>query len=817
MHRSIIRIAFIAPFFLLNGILGNAYANLFNSTEQRWIDAHPEVRFSIHEKYAPYLENNERGESGVFHNLLSKFGEFTKQEFIPKWRKSDQEGLQQLANGEVDFIIDPPVWDDEHLEFGSLSEAIFWGHDAIVTKRTKKDWPIEPINIAYFDRGYENPPIPSHPQANISSSVEKLIFDLLKNDIEALVLPLRLAQQLIQKPNKEQLQVDGLYSREPFEYRWLIAHQDDALHGVLTSFLNNLDPISSRQLFNLNPTILEESSSSLENLIPWISTLVIMMFGSLLIWRMHQKQFLQKKEAEQLMTSKERAENANAAKSAFLATMSHEIRTPMNAILGVQELLLSSPLPANEKTLLKSAHSSAESLLGILNQVLDLSKIEAGKLTLNIEPCNLNALIDDIDSAFSTVALKQNLKLHTSKDPRIAEVLMLDSLRLRQILQNLISNAIKFTNHGEIYFSVSVLADDHAGQLIEFRVIDTGVGMGTEEIAIALEAFEQIPGNVEQPNGTGLGLTITNHLVTSMDSKLYFESAPGFGSNIHFCLAFPRTSIAATRVPAPEHPNTSRKLSSKHLKNTRRPLQALVVEDHPASRQIISLQLKALGIEASVCDNATTALDLISQKRFDILLTDQSIPGMQGSDLAKHLRDKGLRDLIIIGITADIYALDSRHQFMASGMNGVLIKPLSLMTLENELLRYFQSEESTETEIPKNHPEEYSFDAFGNLLRNSPDYILVILDQIKKVHDETLFTLRNESIDQTSFRSMVHKVKGGAQLLSAKQFTQTCEALEQEGVLEEQVANFILLLDEQNQIIENHQRQFQKSFNNLDK
>ena len=115
---------------------------------------------------------------------------------------------------------------------------------------------------------------------------------------------------------------------------------------------------------------------------------------------------------------------------------------------------------------------------------------------------------------------------------------MIDALRLRQVLQNLLSNAIKFTQQGEIYFSISVLADDHAGQLIEFRIIDTGVGMGKEEIAIALQPFEQIPGKSGNDNGTGLGLTITNHLVSSMNSKLHFESAPGLGSNIHFSIAF---------------------------------------------------------------------------------------------------------------------------------------------------------------------------------------------------------------------------------------------------------------------------------------
>jgi two-component system sensor histidine kinase EvgS len=808
MRRSIARTTF---FILVNGILGNAYANFLSPVEQRWIDANPVVRFSIHEKYAPYLEFNDKGEAGVFHNILIKLSEFTKQEFLPRWRKSDQEGLQQLANGEVDFIIDPPTLDDEYLKFGSLSEAIFWGHDAILTKRSESNAPIEPSNSAYFDRGYENPPLPTHPQSRLSSHTEKLVFDLIKNDIEALVLPVRLAQHIIQKANGQELQLNGLYNREPFEYRWLITHQNKALHSVLGGFLNHLDPLESRNLFTLHSS--EAWGYAAKSNFPqltWISVLSILLIGALMLWYIKRNNQLHTHQTERLMNSKELAEKANAAKSSFLATMSHEIRTPMNAILGVQELLLKSQLPNNEKALLKSAHSSAESLLGILNQVLDLSKIEAGKLTLNLEPCSLNTLIDDIDSAFSTVAQIQNLSLHTSKDPRVAQVLMIDALRLRQILQNLISNAIKFTEHGEIYFSISVLADDHAGQLIEFRVVDTGVGMEAEDIEIALQAFEQIPGTSEQHKGTGLGLTITNHLVTSMGSQLYFDSAPGFGSNIHFCVAFPRTSLAASeQEPINGRTSESRRLVSKCLNKSNRTLRALVVEDHPASRQIISLQLEALGIGVVVCDNAHTALDFISQTNFDLLLTDQSIPGMQGSELARRIRDLGHRNLVIIAVTADIYALDSRHQFFAAGMNSVLIKPLSLMTLENELTRYFSIQDIAEKNTSKVGAEEYSFDAFASLLKDSPNQILVILNEIKKVHDEALEILESNECDETTFSSLVHKVKGGAQLLSAKSFIQGCIELEQKGNLSHKIDKFTQLLTQQNHVIAGYMSKYQ--------
>ena len=807
MHRFILKKVFILCYVYT----GLAYAGPFSALEQAWIDAHPVVRFSIHEKYAPYLNpSDHRPGATPFMALLSKIEECTQQQYLPVWRKTDQEGLKQLSKGEVDFIIDPPNIDDHVLKFGSLSEAIFWGHDAVLTKVSNRlDSPN--AKIGYFDRGLENSPlsIDGYSTSKQTQSNAGLIQSLIKNDIEALVMPIRMARLLIGETQHSDLKIDGLYGRDPFAYRWLISDQDAPLHDVLAHFLKDLDPIASRQLFSL-----EEESKPRPAILPWLGAIIVLIISGAMFYQLQRKYFHQKRTALELLHSKELAEKANAAKSAFLATMSHEIRTPMNAILGVQELLLgSAQFPKKDKPLLKSAQASAESLLGMLNQVLDISKIEAGKLTLNLEPCNPHQLITDIHAAFSTVAKKQNLLLHTSIDPRIAEVLMIDSLRLRQVLQNLLSNAIKFTAEGEVYFSISVLADDHAGQLLEFRVIDTGVGMGSDQIKLALQAFEQLPATQEsylseQTRGTGLGLTITNHLVNSMNSHLYFESAPGFGSNVHFSVAFPRTSVAAAQVSgfnslgaAPKN-LISRKPSRKNSH-----IHALVVEDHPASRQILSLQLEALGISTCICENAAAALELMRDDHFDLMLTDQSMPGMQGSELAKHIRSQGNRDLIIIGVTADIYALDSRHQFLSSGMNGVLIKPLSLGALENELMRYFESSQGSASDT-----EPYSFDAFSNLIKNDSHQIIVILEEIEKVHLDTLNQLKSDAnqapIDEVYFQSLVHKVKGGAQLLQATEFIHACESLEDNGRLTERIERFISLLEEQNQTIATYKEKY---------
>lgn len=795
---------------LLHGGVAIAHHIPLSPSEQHWIASKPVVYFSIHERHAPYLNHvGEDGQVGVYQSLLHQLSQQTQQSYRPVWRTSDADLPHLLRQRTIDFVIDPPPTSKKISAPGIWSKPVFWGHEVVVTR---EETPLGDAAVqhkmAFFSNGVGDAQFPS---------ANALFNALLQCEFDAVVIPIRLAQYLIQAQYKTNLKLNGLYGREPFAHTWFIGLHAKPLNGILEKTLHQLDPLTSRTLFSVPGLGLGQSVDAgqldldflHQHHAPWkrhllfgvLMAIALGAIGWILCLQRHRKQ--QALNHEALMLQKEHAERANHAKSTFLAEMSHEIRTPMNAILGVQELLLKSTrLPESEKPLLQSAHASAESLLGMLNQVLDLSKIEAGKLKLSPEPCCLKTLIDEINAAFSIFAANRQLSMHTHLDPRLAEVLMVDCLRLRQVLQNLLSNAIKFTPTGSIHFSVRILADDHAGQLIEFRIIDTGIGMNPSDIAIALQPFEQVRAQQNQPAaetvpGTGLGLTITNHFIQSMDSRLYFDSEPGMGSNVYFAAAFPRTTqIASNRLITETAIHCIQRIERHGLQ-----VSALVVEDHPASRQVLSLQLEALGAKVTVCENAAQALVLLRKHHFDVLFTDHSMPGMQGIDLVKAIRAGGQEELIIIGVTADIYALEIRHQLLASGMNAVLIKPLNLATLENELARYFTV--VTGGDCPEEE-DVIAFPQLGKLSQDQHQIGRLILHEIMEVHHQSIAELNQQALSESDFASMVHRIKGGALLMNGVHFATRLDdlALDQRLPLQERMLRLKLLLFKQNSVID---------------
>ena len=720
----------------------------FTQEEQDWIKAHPIVQFSIHEKYRSYWD------SGIYPKLLSKLKDCSGIEFLPKWRSSEEVGIQQIRNGEVSLVIDPSRQLESVIP-GRLTEPIFWGHDVMLTKQSDIASSFNPKieKTVFFDRGYDfSEPIK---EARLINSPELIAQQILAGEVHFAVMPLRMAMHLSEQLNLQDIKIRPL-GHKPFAYRWLIADQDRILHSIVQKSLHEADPFFMGELLAI-PSLASNRSGHLANWL-WFAIATSFVFIAFLVGHHIWQRKRQSQTESDLLSIAQEAKDASDAKSAFLATVSHEIRTPMNAVIGAQELLLkNSSLNQHQRELLQSAHTSAASLLGMLNQVLDIAKIEAGKFTVEHEPVDLKQILSEINQTFFGYAKNKGLHLASFIDPNIADVLLLDPLRIRQILHNLLSNAIKFTEQGLVFFEVRILANDHAGQLLEFRVIDQGIGMAKEDIERVQMPFEQIrshlSANSESGSSTGLGLSITNHLIGLMQSQLIIESAPNLGTSIHFVVAFSRTCFPIENVQrslnSPGHPL---------FKNSR----ALIVEDHPASRQILYLQLQSLGIQVDQCANGNEALECLQENIYDMILTDHSMPGMHGTDLARTIRSMGYHDIVIIGITADIYAQTSQDKLMQSGMNGVLIKPIRLECLESELLKHLYQRQA---KVPAK-PSATSIEIND-----------LILEEVYKVQLETLEMLQ-EKVDRSSLMRLIHKIKGGALLSEDQLLHDQCVHLE---------------------------------------
>ena len=729
---------------------GHAQGGLpqFTQTEQMWIKAHPMVQFSIHEKYRPYWD------SGIYPKLFSKLKDCSGLEFSPKWRSSEEVGIHQIRNGEVSFVIDPSQQLESAVS-GRLTEPIFWGHDVVLAAHSKNTLPLSPKmeKTVFFDRGYGFSE--SMNGGRLINSPELIAQQLMAGDAHFAVMPLRLAVHLSKQLNFQEMQIRPL-GHQPFAYRWFISDQDRILHSIVQKSLHAADPFFMGELLAI-PSLASDRSQHVINWL-WFGIAGSSGFIAILLGFFAWQRKKQSRTEADLIGIAQEARDASEAKSAFLATVSHEIRTPMHAVIGAQELLLkNNALNQHQRELLQSAHTSAASLLGMLNQVLDIAKIEAGKFTVEHEPVDLKQILFEINQTFFVYAKNKGLHLASFIDPSIADVLLLDPLRIRQILHNLLSNAIKFTEQGFVFFEIRILANDHAGQLLEFRIIDQGIGMAKEDIERVQMPFEQIrshlSANNESGSSTGLGLSITNHLIGLMQSKLIIESAPNLGTSVHFVVAFSRTchSIENSQCStnAPSHPL---------FKNIR----ALIVEDHPASRHILFLQLQTLGIHVDQCANGDEALMRLRDDLYDVILTDHSMPGMHGTELARKIRASGQRDIVIIGITADIYAKTSQSELIGSGMNGVLIKPIPLECLESELLKHLHHHSSTTFIKP----------SVSSLCMSH-----LIVEEVLKVQLETLDALK-ETLSLDSLMSLIHKIKGGALLSEDQWLYDQCVLLE---------------------------------------
>jgi signal transduction histidine kinase/CheY-like chemotaxis protein len=386
---------------------------------------------------------------------------------------------------------------------------------------------------------------------------------------------------------------------------------------------------------------------------------------------------------DSLRQARDAAEAANIAKSQFLATMSHEIRTPMNGVLGSLELLRSSQLDERQHQLVRSAATSGQALMEILNDVLDHAKIEAGKLTISQAPMSTHALVKSVAALFRSNAEHKRLSLILDIDPAAADRVLGDPQRLKQVLLNLISNAIKFTERGTVSLRLRPVPalHDHAGLM--FEVADTGIGIPPDALPRLFEPFHQVQAGSRSYGGTGLGLAISQRIVEAMGGKIEVHTEPGRGSRFSFALEFRRdldeAGPAVRAEPAQE--GLVRRFSG----------WVLVVEDDPVNRLVAVEMLRHLGLNVVEAGDGLDALQQLVHRRFSLVLMDCSLPVLDGFTATVELRQRearqGLPRVPVIATTAHAFDRDAAAGTEA-GMDGLLSKPYTLEELTQVLARW---------------------------------------------------------------------------------------------------------------------------------
>lgn len=375
---------------------------------------------------------------------------------------------------------------------------------------------------------------------------------------------------------------------------------------------------------------------------------------------------------------------ANRAKSAFLATMSHELRTPMTAVLGMCDLLSASKLGPEEREITQLISRNAKSLLHLLDDILDFSKIEAGRLTYEKVDFELSAVLEEVKSLFEPLASQKGLILEVSKNPGPRDVFVGDPKRLRQVLVNLIGNAIKFTNKGRITVHVRQTATDEGNTLLEIEVEDSGEGIADDAKARLFREFEQEDASTSRRRGgTGLGLSISKAIVEALGGRIGVTSEKGHGSRFFFSLPVIEGNPERVKARAPSGKDEA------FLLLAGRKLQILLAEDAPATQFLVQRMFALWGHDVTVAGNGREAVEKANHRKWDVILMDMQMPEMDGPEATRRIRAGGglSSNTPIIALTADA-VLEHRQIYLESGCNAVATKPIDWSALAHLIAGY---------------------------------------------------------------------------------------------------------------------------------
>ena len=775
-------------------LLLQRHLTALTAEEEAWIAANPNVSVLVNTSLAPLTFNDTKHRpSGITLELLKQISLRTGLHFKPVESPSAQAMIERLARGDAQMIGALGYSTDR-------SKQLRYTRPYLVSPRvtsTRGDNALPPQAMALdgmriaLVRGSPQRAVlqQRYPLARMVEVDNPLgLMEAVANGAADVALSSHInAAYYISHVFKDRLRIASVLDDDPAIAAFAVAADQPQLQAILDKALLSIPPEELDQLINRWRTTTLVSDSpwrDYRTLVLQVLVLSALLLAGVVFWNSYLRKLInQRTEAqhalqaqlalsrgllEQLRQAKDDAEQASQTKSTFLATMSHEIRTPMNAVIGLLELALEDSRGGRCDTqTLQTAHDSAIGLLELIGDILDISRIESGHITLQPVPTNLVELVRATVRVFEGNARAKGLHLH-SELPAAPVWVLADPLRLKQVLSNLISNAIKFTDSGEVQASLLLPSPTDTDSLaVELSVRDTGIGISPADQARLFNTFVQADGPRAR-QGAGLGLVISRTLAELMGGTLNLQSVEGLGTKVQVSLQLP---ACAAPVQADQHDPV--------LETSSGPLNVLVVDDYPANLLLLERQLHTLGHRVTLAENGEIALARWQAARFDLVITDCSMPVMDGHELTRRIRslegERGLTACRILGVTANAQA-EERARCLASGMDECLFKPIGLRTLK--------------THLPHAHPRQqptarrasgFNLGELRHLTQDDEQLTRNLLQQLSQSVSEDLATLRALPADAPgeTLRALAHRIKGGAKMLKVRTLVKDCEAIEQ--------------------------------------